>query len=132
MVYRYSLRGYEEFLVYLQKLMDGINFGKHNRREPYVFVVVMGRFKEEAGIRIHLLPLVNVTPLGIRIRIWLDRLVALLKEEGKTNCPALCDMEVYMLSAAATQSVFHPIMEEIQIHRDRNLADSIPRGMNDR
>ena len=35
-----------------------------------------------------------------------------------------------MLCAAATKSVFHPILEDIHIHRDRNLADSIPRGLN--
>ena len=35
-----------------------------------------------------------------------------------------------MLSAADIKSVFHTIMEEIQIHRDRNLADSIPIGPN--
>ena len=60
----------------------------------------------------------------------MERLVALLKEEGKTNCPELYDMEGYMLSEADTESEFHLIMEEIRIHRDRNLADYIPRGMN--
>ena len=30
-----------------------------------------------------------------------------------------------MLSESSIQSVFHPIMEEIQEHRDRILADSI-------
>ena len=62
--------------------------------------------------------------------MWLQRLLALLKEEWENNCPAFCDMEGYMLSAAAMESVLYPIPEEIQIHRDRNLADSIPRGMN--
>ena len=31
-----------------------------------------------------------------------------------------------MLSASSIESVFHPILEEIQDHRDRSLADSIP------
>ena len=39
-------------------------------------------------------------------------------------------MKVYMLSAAAIESVFHLIFEDIQIHTDRNLADSIPIGLN--
>ena len=42
--------------------------------------------------RLHLLPLVNVTSSGIRIRMWLERLIALLKDEGKINCPVLCYM----------------------------------------
>ena len=62
--------------------------------------------------------------------MWLERLVSLLKEEGKTNLPKLYDMDFYMLSAAAIKSVFHPIMEDIQIYRDINLDESIPRGMN--
>ena len=62
--------------------------------------------------------------------MWLERLLALLKEKGKTNSPAFCDMEGYMLSTADIESAFHPIMAEIQIHRDRNLVESIPRGLN--
>ena len=77
--YGYSLRGYEVLWVYLQRLMDGIHLGEHDRREPHVFVAVLVRFKVEDGYIIHLLPLVNVTSSGIRIRMWLERLVALLK-----------------------------------------------------
>ena len=91
---------------------------------------VMGRFKGEDGNRIHLLPSVNVKSSGIRIRMWYKRLVALLKEEGETNSPDLCDMEGYMLSTAAIESVFHPILEDINICRDRNLAVSIHIGLN--
>ena len=90
-----------------------------------MLVAVMGRFKGEDGDRMHFLPLANVTSLGIRIRIWLERLVALLKKEGNNNCPALCDMEGNMLSATATNIVYHPILENIQIHRDRNMVDAI-------
>ena len=90
----------------------------------------MGRFKVEDGKRMNILSLENVTFSGIRIRMLLERLVSLLKEEGKTNLPKLYDMDCYMLSAAAIESVFHPIMEEIQIYRDINLDDSIPRDLN--
>ena len=95
-----------------------------------MLVAVMGRFKGEYGNIMHLIPLVNVTFLGMRIHMCLERLLALLNEEVKSNCPALCDMGCYMLSASAIDSKFHPILEDIQIHRDINLADSIPRGMN--
>ena len=67
--------------------MDGIHLGKHYRRVPHVLVAVMGRFKVEDGERMHLLPLENVTLSGIIIHMWLQRLVYLLKKEGKTNCP---------------------------------------------
>ena len=54
----------------------------------------------------------------------------MLREKGETNCPIFCDMEGYTLSAADIESLSHTIMEEIQIHRDRNLADYIPRSLN--
>ena len=62
--------------------MDGIHLGKHDRKEPRVLVVVMVIFKGEYFNRTHLLPLVNLTSSGIRIRMWLERLVALIKGEG--------------------------------------------------
>ena len=93
--------------------MDGINLGKHDRREPHILLKVMGIFNGEDGKRMHLLPLVNVGLLRIRIHMCLERLVHLLKEEGKNNCNDFCDMEVYMLYAAAIESVFQMILVEI-------------------
>ena len=87
-------------------------------------------FKGGNGNIMNITPLVNVTLSGISIRIWLERLIVLLKEEGKTNCPDFCDMEGYMLSAAAIESVLHTILEEIQIHRYRNEAPFVTKRPN--
>ena len=95
-----------------------------------MLVVVMERFKGEDGNRMHIFPLVNITSSGIMIHLWLERLVALIKEEGKNNFPDLCDMEGYMLSAAAIESVLHTILEEIQIHRYRNEAPFVTKRPN--
>ena len=95
-----------------------------------MLAAVMGILKGEDGNRMHLLPLVNVTLSGIRIRMWLEMLSSLSKEEANTNFPAFCDMEGYMFSEAEIESVFNPILEEIQIHGERKLVDSIPRGLN--
>ena len=43
--YGYSLWGYEGFLVDFQRLIDGINIRKYDRRVPHVIVSLMGRFK---------------------------------------------------------------------------------------
>ena len=95
-----------------------------------MLVAVMGKFKGDYGYRMHLLTLLNVISSGISINMWLERLIVLPKKEGNNNYPVFCDMECYMLSASAIESMFHPILEEIQIYRDRNLAKSIPRGLN--
>ena len=73
--------------------MDGKNLGKYDRREPHVLVSDMGILKAEDSEIMHLLPLVNVNSSAIMIRMWLERLLALLKEEGKKNFPAFCEME---------------------------------------
>ena len=86
--------------------MDGIHLVKHDRREPHVFVLVMGRFKGEDGGIMHLLLFVNVTLSDIRIRICLERLVALLNEEGKTSCPVFCDMEGYIFLWLISRACF--------------------------
>ena len=95
-----------------------------------MLMAVMGIFKGEYGKRMHILPLVNVTLSGMKIHIWFDRLLALRKEEENTNCPAFYDMAVYMFSASAIESVFHPNLGYINIHRDIKLAYSIPRVLN--
>ena len=71
--------------------MDGIYIGKYESQELHVILSVMRIFKGKYGNRMNLIPLINVTQSGIRIRFWLERLVDLLKAEGKTNYPALCD-----------------------------------------
>ena len=44
-----------------------------------MIVSVMGIFKVEDSDHMHMIPLINVTQSGIRIRFLLDRLVNLLK-----------------------------------------------------
>ena len=77
--YVYYLRGYKGLWVDCQQLIDGIHIGKADRREPHVIVSVMRIFMGEDGDRVHLLPMINVTQSGIRIWVWLERLVDLLK-----------------------------------------------------
>ena len=60
------------------------------------------------------------------------KIVDLLKSEEGTNFPAFCDEERYMLYSRSIESVFHPILEEIQDYRDRSLAYSINIGVDAR
>ena len=109
--YGYTLWGYEGLLVDCQHIIYGINIGNYDIQETHVIVSVMKRLKGEVGYCMHLLPLINITQSGIRIQVWLEILVALLKAEGRTNCPEFCDEEEYIFSAISIESVFHPIIE---------------------
>ena len=70
-----------------------------------MLLAVMVILKGEDGEIMYLLPLVNLNSLAIRICVWSESLLALLKEEWKTNRPAFCYMEAYMLSAADIKRV---------------------------
>ena len=76
----------------------------------------------------HVFPLANVTRSGIRIRLWIERLVRLLREEGKTNCPAFCDEEGYQLSTLDLEAVMHPVIRKLQ--SDPAYPDAVPAGLN--
>ena len=82
-----------------------------------MLVEVMVKFKVEDGNIMHIFSLVNIKSSGIRIRMWLEKLLALLNEERKTNCQSLCDKEDYMLSVASIERVFHPFLEKIIFRR---------------
>ena len=123
----YSLRGNEGFRVDAQRLIDNINVGKHNARAKHVVICLLGRFKGEEGDRMHVFPLSSVTRSGIRIRLWLERLVRLLRTEGKTGCPAFCDEDGYQLAAADLEAVMHPILRKLQ--EDESQQDVILPGL---
>ena len=119
--YGYSLRGNEGFWVDGDRLCENIRVGKRDERCPHVLVPLLGRFKSEEGDRMHVIPIVNKTRSGIKVRLWLERLVILLKSEKRTNCPAFCDEEGYLLQASTLEGVIHPILREMQgtkQHRD--------------
>ena len=89
--YGHSLRGNEGLWVDADRLCRHIGMGKYDQRAPHVLISLLGRFKSEDGDRMHVFPLANVTRSGIRIHIWLERLVKLLRDEGKSSCPAFYD-----------------------------------------
>ena len=125
--YGYSLRGNEGLWVDTDKLCENIQVGKRDQRCPHVIVPLLGRFKGEEGDRMHVIPLVNETRSGIRIRIWIERLVRLLKQERKSNCPAFCDEDGYLLRATDLEGVIHPILKEMQNAPEH--LDVIPRSL---
>ena len=123
----YSLRGNEGFWVDADRLCKHIGVGKHDGRQPHVLIPLLGRFKSEMGERMHVIPLVNFTRSGIPIRTWVERLVAVLRREGKSACPAFCDEEGFQLYASALEVVIHPILKKMQ--KDPLHKDVIPKSL---
>ena len=114
--YAYSLRGNEGFWVDAQRLIDGIDVGRHPPPGviPHVIVCLLGRFKNEDGDRMHCFPIASTTKSSIKVRFWLEQVVKILRSKGKEDCPAFCNSEGYLLSEAFVESVFHRILKELQ------------------
>ena len=72
----------------------------------------------------HVFALANVTSSGVNNRWWLQRVVRILRRESKSNCPAFCDEEGYMLKVQAVESVMHPVLRTLQ--KQKEFFNDIP------
>ena len=125
--YAYSLRGNEGFWVDGDALCRHIDLGRNAKPIPHVVVALLGFFKAESGERMHVFSLANTTRTGIRVRVWLERVVRILLSEGKKECPAFCDEEGYILTHDHVEEVIHPIIELLQ--GSGELGQALPKGV---
>ena len=75
-----SLRGNEGFWVDGDSLVENILLGRNDSPIPHVVVGLLGFFKAEGGERLHVFSIANQTASGIRVRVWLERVVRILKK----------------------------------------------------
>jgi hypothetical protein len=125
--YAYSLRGNEGFWVDGDSLVKHIDLGRSDPKIPHVVVALVGFFKAKGGERLHVFSIANRTASGIKVRIWIERVVQILKEENKKGCPAFCDSEGYMLKSDDIERILHPILNLLQ--GSSGLEQSLPRGI---
>ena len=125
--YAYSLRGNEGFWVDGDSLVRNINLGKDDIVKPHVVVALLGFFKAEGGERMHVFSISNLTSSGVRVRIWLERVVAVLLKENKRGGPAFCDPEGYILTSRHIEKVMHPILSSLQ--GGPGLEQYLPNGI---
>ena len=101
--YVLSLRGPEGSLLDIDGLI------KEKDRNPSLFIVIAlwGKIKGEHNERAHLLPSVNTTKSGIKIRFWVDRAVALQRSLGRTAGPMMQDRSGKRVSATKLNEILH-------------------------
>ena len=78
---------------------------------------LLGRFKNELGERYHLILIAEKTMSGLEPRKWLEWLVAVRQEEGRTNGPAFCDETGQVVYSSYYEDVFIEVLSEIQEER---------------
>ncbi len=116
-LYAGALRGGEVLLMEGKELCKRINDGKNDSRIGHVYAPFMGRFKNETGERNLMFAFVSVTENSkIPVRRWLERIVFILKDEGKDKFvgPAICDETGYALDSWKLNQEFHSRLESVR------------------
>ncbi len=70
-----SFRGPEVFLVDLFGLHKYMEEDLKVQDKEYVIIPLLGRFKNELGDQYHLTPLIAITNSGIKVKVWIKRLL---------------------------------------------------------
>jgi hypothetical protein len=113
-----SLRGNEGFLLDLYGLRLYLQEGKSlPANKAHVVAPLLGRFKNELGKRYHLILIAENTASGLRPRKWLEWLVAVRQEEGRTKGPAFCDETGQVVYSRDYEDLFIEVLSEIQEER---------------
>jgi hypothetical protein len=77
------------------------------------------RFKGETGERNVIRVLVERTKSGLEIKKWVERLIKLLRKEGRHDTlrpgPAFCDKEGEVLAYQYMNNLFHEELEKVQV-----------------
>ena len=126
-------------------LCSFIDRGREDDKAPHVVIPPLGRFKNEIGERCHLLLLANKTASGIPVRRFVDRTVALLKSENRSDVgPVMCDETGMMLRSAVVNGQFLKELARVQdqdpslleggreVLEDFNIFRSMRRGSESR
>jgi hypothetical protein len=85
-----SFRGPEVFLVDLHGLIKYCMELKDKGQSDHVIIPLLGRFKGEQNSRYHLAPLAAITNSGLQVKLWVERLVEMRRQEGRLHRPAFC------------------------------------------
>lgn len=103
-----SLRGSECFLLSLEGLWKHWNRGKGK----YVIIPLFGKVKGESGDYMHLIPCVEVTSSGIRIRELLKTFMLYKKSLGIKIGPALVDEKGKIYNISVFDELLHDSLLE--------------------
>ena len=106
--YVLSLRGSEGLLVDLEGL---IKFDDPGR--DFVVVPLLERFKGEHHTTQHLMPCVRETESGIRVEVWIKRLLMIHEAEGRRKGPALVNTSGVQSSSSEMNVMFIDCLTEL-------------------
>jgi hypothetical protein len=121
-----SLRGNEGFQLDLYGLRRYLQEGNQpNDPRAHVVAPLLGRFKNELGERYHLILLAPITQSGIQMRKWMEKLVEVRFQEGRTRGPAFCEADGKVSYSSIFEPWFHEVLIEVQARRPDLIPSSV-------
>ncbi|KAI2503871.1 hypothetical protein MHU86_10596 [Fragilaria crotonensis] len=78
-----------------------------------VVIALLGRFKGEHHAKQHLLPSKGTTGSGIRVSLWVRRMMAVHRAARRTTGPVFVNQEGYQSSTAEMNELFLQVLAEI-------------------
>ncbi|KAI2492689.1 hypothetical protein MHU86_21874 [Fragilaria crotonensis] len=103
-----SLRSPEGLMADLEGLLQHCNLGADE-----VIIPLLGRFKGEHHAKQHLLISCASTGSGIRVKLWLARVIAVHKACGRSTGPAFVISQGYQSTTSDMNDLFLDVLVEI-------------------
>ena len=104
-----SLRSPEGLMADLEGLLQYHNDGDSEE----VVVPLLGRFKGEHHAKQHLLISCATTGSGIRVKLWLNRVIAVHRACGRSSGPAFVDVTGYQSTTSDMNALFLEVLSDI-------------------
>jgi len=135
MVTACSLRGYEGYYADLAGLRANLDAGRDGviprglnkatilseevcKRLPHVTICLLGNFKGEGGINLHVINVASESQSGLDTRWWIEKLVEVCESEGRTVGPAFATPTGDLATPGDYDSVFRKYLTEVQACTD--------------
>lgn len=91
--------------------------GVTDSKRPHVVIALLGRFKNEVGEKYHLIPLAAETRSGLKVRLWVGRLLEEYSLRGITRGPMYRTTDGSPIKARAYKEAFLLRLERTQAER---------------
>jgi hypothetical protein len=120
-----ALRGEEVPMTDLNSVFKHWEEGNLNGARKHVAIGLMGRFKNQVGEKYHFIPLAAETRSGLKVRVWIGRLLDKYRAMGIFNGPMFRTSAGQPMKAGSMEEEFFARLEKTQ----EECPDLIPKDV---
>jgi len=124
-----ALRGEEMPQIDLGPMNKYWEEGDRHARLKHVPLVLVGRFKQTVGEKLFFQPLAQVTRSGIRVKLWVNRVLFMYRKSGVESGPMFRAISkkgvVRRASVGDMDLLLHDILRQVQVRRPDVLPPDV-------